>query len=293
MALANQFDTSAPPDTGESPRLGASRIRELKNAVQERMNDHNGAANQGDHFWPKSGSQVSDNDTGQHRMLTLRQMAANPSTLGSYAVRTDLGWIFQKDVGGNGELFWQDEAANVIQISSGGKLLGDAVRWSNNTYLVAKNAAGTGTVNLIKANASDKAEIADGAVLASSAAPTIDAGIANKKYVDDQVNGLMITPAKVTNIFGGRESRTHNTEYTAATDGIVTATCRSHSWIRGFIKIDGAGDEIRVAENFSYQDTPGNGASICFPVRKGDKWRVHVGGTGSTTLTLYWLPIGV
>jgi len=63
----------------------------------------------------------------------------------------------------------------------------------NNTYLLAVDTAGTGTVDLIKANASDVAVIPDGSELATSGAPTADADIVNKKYVDDFIRILNTT----------------------------------------------------------------------------------------------------
>ncbi|HDY88246.1 MAG TPA: hypothetical protein ENH82_09060 [bacterium] len=66
-----------------------------------------------------------------------------------------------------------------------GKVKAPKFELPNDTYLTADNAAGTGTVDLIKANTSDVAVIPDGSELATSAAPTADADIANKKYVDD------------------------------------------------------------------------------------------------------------
>lgn len=118
-ALDSTYDISTPASS-DNPRDADDRMREIKAAIQERMNDHNGTADEGDHYWPLSGSQVSDVDTGQHRMVTLRQLTDNPSTLTSYSTTTDLGFLFQKDVSGNGELFWQDEADNVLQISLDG-----------------------------------------------------------------------------------------------------------------------------------------------------------------------------
>jgi hypothetical protein len=123
-ALTNTFNTASPAGS-DDPRQADDRMREIKAAVQERMNDHNGEADEGDHFWPLDGSlttQVLHVDTGQHRMVTLRQMSGNPSALTSYASIANLGFLFQKDVSGNGELFWQDEAASVLQITTGGDL---------------------------------------------------------------------------------------------------------------------------------------------------------------------------
>lgn len=125
-ALTSTYDT-ATPGGGDDPREADNRMREIKAAVQERMNDHNGEADEGDHYWPLTGTEVSDDDSGQHRMVTLRQLTVNPSALTSYATTTDLGFLYQKNVTGNGELFWQDEADNVIQLTSGGTLFGNTI----------------------------------------------------------------------------------------------------------------------------------------------------------------------
>jgi hypothetical protein len=280
-ALTYTYNVTTPPDTGESPRLGASRIRELKNAVWERMNNHNGTTNDGDHYWPLDSSAVSDVNSGQHRMVTLRQMSGNPSALTSYTARTDLSWLYQKNVSTNGELYWEDEALNVLQVTSAGKILGDGVKWSNNTYLVAKDAAGTGTVNLIKADANDIAVLPDGAQLATTAAPTVTKGIANKKYVDDTVAALMITPAKVTNIFGAWETKSNNTQYTADKDGFVCAIGTGGGTLP--VRGETPTGSIRMYGNYP---NSGNPESIMMPVRSGDTWKVF------NANTVYWLPIG-
>ena len=61
----------------------------------------------------------------------------------------------------------------------------DKIQLSNNAFLEALDFAGTGTVDLIKANASDKPVLPDGAQLATNAAPTLDPDIVNKKYADE------------------------------------------------------------------------------------------------------------
>jgi hypothetical protein len=57
----------------------------------------------------------------------------------------------------------------------------------NNTQFVSVNSTGTGTINLIKGNASDIPEIPYGAVLSATTAPSTDLQIPQKKYVDDAI----------------------------------------------------------------------------------------------------------
>ena len=122
--LENSYDIST-PGGDDDPREADDKMREIKAAVQERMNDHDSEPDEGDHFWPFDSvetTEVKDEDTGQHRKVTLRQMTDNPSDLTSYADTTNLGFLYQKDISSNGELFYQDEADRVIQVTDAGKL---------------------------------------------------------------------------------------------------------------------------------------------------------------------------
>jgi hypothetical protein len=190
------YDTATPGGL-DDPREADDEMRLTKAAIQERMNDHNGQADEGDHYWPLTGTEVSDEDAGQHRMVTLRQLSVNPSALTSYANTTDLGFLYQKDVSNNGELFWEDEADNVVQLTSGGGLAGGTVNG---------NRVITGTLDV-----TGLTTVADGSVTKTTAAPTTDAMIVNKKYVDDNVGKAQM---KVDDVVGGlvvsgTESITH------------------------------------------------------------------------------------
>ncbi len=100
----------------------------------------------------------------------------------------------------------------------------------NNTYITAVDAAGTGTVNLIMANASDDAQLPDGAELATSAAPTADEDIANKLYVDDRRAYVKLVDSKATTTDGGTftqgawQKRTVTEETDTGTNCSVTAS---------------------------------------------------------------------
>ena len=95
---------------------------------------------------------------------------------------------------------WVDSDNNAIYVLTATTPTWTAVFISvaNDTYFTAIDNAGTGTVNLIKANTSDVAVLPDGSELATSGAPTADADLANKKYVDDNVGSANYTPAVMT-----------------------------------------------------------------------------------------------
>ena len=91
MAYTNTWDGSfegTPSDT-ENISQGASRIRDLKLAIRERM--------QKDHYWDPDGT---DEDHGEHKWVTLREQSTKPSvSTGKHAVyaRSDGVYIEKED----------------------------------------------------------------------------------------------------------------------------------------------------------------------------------------------------
>lgn len=180
MAWTYTLDTAVPSGSAD-PKTLDTIIQNHKKAWQERLNT--------DLYLPLTGTEISDTDAGEHRKVTLRVQTSDPTN------EADKGWLYTKDVSSKAELHWEDEDGNVKQIMSGGNILGtvDDFVPNNNQYIVATDNAGSGTVDLIKANTSD--EVVLGAVttlpdtskLTTDAAPTADEEIANKKYVDDSV----------------------------------------------------------------------------------------------------------
>jgi hypothetical protein len=197
--FAYTYDKSLPTGSQRVPVLD-DELRNLKAAVQERENV--------DHFWGLTATAVSDSDTGKHRKVTFYGVLTVKPTL-----ETGEGALYIKTVSAVSELFFEDSGGTEIQLTTGGKfnvasgtipadsITQAMIRLANNSNLVALNAAGLAEINLIKANASDKPEIPDGAVLATSGAPVVDAGIANKLYVDTQVatKGSFISGSVVFN----------------------------------------------------------------------------------------------
>lgn len=169
--------TNTPAGT-DDPTEADDRMREIKAALIERLDKTL-------YFYPSATSTYDAADTGKNRFVIIRD-ANDISSV------DDNEFVIQtKEVGGIKELHLMDEDENEFQLTSAGTLniveadlLGTL---TNNTYFTTIDQAGTGTVNLIKANASDVAVIPDGSELATSGAPTADADIANKKYVDDQL----------------------------------------------------------------------------------------------------------
>jgi hypothetical protein len=110
MAFTYTLDTATPASdsTDHPPSQGAERIRELKQALQERLNV--------DHYFPLTGTQMSDTETGEHRQVTLR--------VGAYAGagEADKGILYAKDVSAKAELHYYNEDGVEVQITSGAAL---------------------------------------------------------------------------------------------------------------------------------------------------------------------------
>ncbi len=148
----------------------------------------------------------------------------------------------------------------------------------NNTYITATDNAGTGAADLIKANTSDLAVLADGAVLAAATeSGDGDRTIADKKYVDDEITNAKSLGTWDTNPSG------YATSVTATTDGFVCAisgSIGSTYALRGYTPIA----TLRAQSGEAAGDN-GKMGSIMMPVKSGDTWKV----TGATTV--FWIPL--
>lgn len=91
-----------PPDT-QKAKLGATRIKETRTDTRERL--------EVDHSW------AGDVDDGMHKKVTfVDPLAVKPTQA------NDETYLYSKDVAGTAELFFEDEAGNEVQLTSGGKL---------------------------------------------------------------------------------------------------------------------------------------------------------------------------
>jgi len=278
------------PAVGSAPGLGYAYIQEIKKANQERMNVS--------HYWPLTGTQVGTSgvagNIGEHRFVDFY----GPITTPTHA--TNKGWLYIKDdVDDKAELHWLDEDGNEKQITSAGILKvvagdydadsidQDDIRLANDSYLTARNVAGDGDIDLIKANASDIAVVPDDTANATSAAPTADASLANKKYVDDQITAALPDD----DAFGAWASRNKTTVYEAASDGFVVVNYTSattDSDILGYTNSSSPPTTVRCRLTTNSLNNP-KSVSFTMPVKKGDFYKVTA---SAGTPTIFWVPIG-
>ena len=106
MAYTNTWNAAfeALPADSDSISAGADRIRDLKNAIRERMEK--------DHYFDETGT---DADHGEHIKVTLRVGAAPTKA-------ADKGMLYAKDMLTKAELFYRDEDGDEVQITDGGAL---------------------------------------------------------------------------------------------------------------------------------------------------------------------------
>lgn len=93
---------NALPDDTENASTGASRIRNLKSAIAERLVV--------DHSW------AGDANDGKHTIVQLMKQTSDPAvSAGAWA-----GGLYSKLVAGVLELFYEDDLGNVLQITKAG-----------------------------------------------------------------------------------------------------------------------------------------------------------------------------
>lgn len=184
------------PDGTEAASLGDDRIVNLKVDLGERLEDLLYGFNISDG--------TGDEATPGVKVLNFKEQAslATPSE-NQINIASKVG----SDGDAKAQLWAKDEDGNERQLTktSGGALRlnvkagdyaadsidQDDIRLANNAYLTGRNQANTADVNIVKVNTSNEIELGavtklpDTSKLATSGAPTADAQLANKKYVDD------------------------------------------------------------------------------------------------------------
>lgn len=196
MAHTRVWEETHPAGT-EAASLGDDRIRNLKFDLGERLEVMLYGFNISDG--------TGDEATPGVKVLNFKEQAslATPS-----ANQINVAAKVGVDGDAKAQLWAEDEDGNERQLTktSGSALRlnvkagdyaadsidQDDIRLANNSSLTGRNQAGDGDVNIVKVNTSNEVELSavtklpDTSKLATSGAPTADAQIANKKYVDDQ-----------------------------------------------------------------------------------------------------------
>ena len=132
------------PAGSDALSLGDDNIRAQKVAVAENFLE--------DHVMEASGGVYDGADNGKHEKVSLKEQSAAPTTDSGFGI------VYTLDVDSELELHYKDGSGNIVQITSGGALDLAGARLDNDEFLLSIDNAGTGTIDLIKANTDDNIE---------------------------------------------------------------------------------------------------------------------------------------
>lgn len=150
---------------------------------------------------------VQSDSTGGANLATVVNVSAN-----GVAILVDETTINEN---GSGQLYIPDSGISANQLNSDAvtkaKVADNAIggaefRLENDTFLRGRNNAGDGDVNTFKVNTSDNIEMAS-LWFTPTSAPTQDYQVANKKFVDDSIEGLQLRSYTASGWSGGTGSQ--------------------------------------------------------------------------------------
>ncbi len=164
---------------------------------------------------------------------------------------------------------------------------------ANDSYLQGRNAADGANIDIVKVNSSNGltlgavATIPDTSALATSGAPAADAQIANKKYVDDQIDTVDIGNYGDVTTLTAAVAATETDESgwgstLAATNLLVFATCTNDGTgdvkavFRGYTGATSSPTTLRGVASIGslYVGSPEIGNSFTMVVKKGEYYKI-------------------
>ncbi len=268
-------DVSKP--AGDRARsLGDDDIRELKRAEIERQAiDHQ-----------RVEDETGLGNIGTHKKVTLSETQAVDPT--KY---DDCGYLYIKTVNAIKELFWEDSAGNVKQLTSGGKL----------SVSAADMAAILANIDIGDYEFRAQTLQAD---VATGTAPMIVASTTKVTNLNaDQLDGVDSTSTDLKPLGASVDKSASYGAQVAATDGTVegylTLTVggagEGHANLDAYT--DSAADPTTIKQSIVFYEDGSHeyvgqafGASFSMTVKKGEYWKVVVSGHG--TVKVFWRPLG-
>ena len=173
-------------------KLWPQYVREVRQDLEDRLNDILYGFIAGESF----------NGIKKGRLITIGTGAPSAPPGTGAAISVDI-YARANGTGVPIELYAMDASGNEIQLSKGGKIpLDVSGRLANNAYLIARNYAGDGNVNILKANTGNGLELASH-ILAPNTAPTLANHLAPKGYIDAKLPINLAAPGTgVTGVLG-------------------------------------------------------------------------------------------
>lgn len=269
------YDTDTPAGS-DAPSVLDDKIREVKDAVQERINV--------DHYFALTGNQVSDANTGEHRKITFYSSISAPAQVNGKA------HLYMN----SDDLYYQNDVNSPIQITEKGVLnikSSDITgKLANNTFFTGLNAAGTGTVSLIGVDTNDMAVLADGAETYSDSAPVNSKQIPNKKYVDDAADSISIENDK--DCIDNYASKSLDVVYQATESGFVSVyaetTLGSVHYL--YLYTDSSNPPTTAVKQIRMDQDNSKIVDFLYPVKKDNYWKVYRDNDGINVVEIKWIP---
>ncbi len=145
--FTDTINTAQPAGT-DDPSEADDNMRRIQGGFQELLNV--------DHYFPLTGTAISDADAGEHRKILFHAPIASTPT-----VAADHGDLRIKDVSAKAELHWTDEDEQEVQITSVGKILSASLDMKDEDDMSSDSATHAATQQSIKAYADSIAPAPD------------------------------------------------------------------------------------------------------------------------------------
>lgn len=290
MAKTDPIDPNVPAGS-EDPKLGNDRIQELARAVAEILGV--------DHYIGSDGGEgvgYNEDAAGEHAKIKFNAPIATPTNVANKF------FLYGKDVNSKIEAHVLDEDGNEIQFTSAGKLYApnflmpsggvaqlEIIQAVNGTGVLLKNDGGDTVVTV---QDDGTALLADGSLLATSAAPTTDAMMANKKYVDDQVDTK--NAGLTTTLDDENNTMVVSHAYLCNQDGFVEVVVNETGLPNVVIYDDSdanpsSGGDVRARYYEGVYHSVGNKITLTVYMKSGRYFEVTASGA---TVTIRWCPVG-
>lgn len=261
LAWTYTYDTATPLGT-DAPSTLDDSDRNIKAAVQERMNV--------DHYWPLTGTEVSDTDIGYHRDIHFRSTTGTDPILGVEAVS------------GTDELKYTDSDGNVIYMTSGGIL--NSVNLTGN-QTIAGTKTFSGDIDPTSYSTSSGGFL-DEDDMSSDSDTAIASQQSIKAYVDTS-----IAFSSLTGVDSDGNSLAKGHAYLAQTDGFVKAYADLDAGEEFYAHVGtdsnpyGTGLKVQHVENYYGSNVT---RSIAFEVAEGEYFEVRCDGSPQ----ILWRSVG-
>lgn len=252
--FTSTYDTNTPLGS-DDPAEADDRMREIKLSNQQRNNV--------DHFWPLTGTEVSDADTGEHRKVLFHEPISSPGT-----VAVDHGQLFIKDVAAKAELHWIDEDEQEVQLTSGGDLISSTNLGVTGNAVIGGYLDIGSTVQIVGTLDDDTMGTATGTTLATSESI--------KAYIDNSIAFSAMTAEDADT-----DAIARSVTYTATSDGFLSVKATLSTGNNLSISVNG----VQVAN----QNADGNVSdqSVFAIIASGETFIVGL-SPGSTNQIFRW-----